>query len=128
MRITDLFYLLDRKILIMDVKDGLCDTSKRQLALAGASIIGPLANVDDVLLATALHGPDAAIIEVRAEDKDILQIARKLESLQIPFIFAAISTKANDFLQEGFNLNGDVNELRYITQALFVRPVRDGLH
>jgi len=128
MRINDLFYLLDKKILIMDVHDGLSDASKRQLALAGASIIGPLSNVNDVLLAIALHEPDAVIIEARADERDIVQIARRFESLKVPFIFASISTRAKDFLQGGFNLNGDVEELRNITHALFLKPVKDDLH
>jgi len=125
MQISDLFYLLGKKILILDVNDGLSDASRKQLALSGASIIGPLKRADDVLLAIPPHKPDAAIIEVTADDRDLVLIARRLENLRIPFVFAAISTDSKDFIQDGFNLNGKRDEFRKITRALFMDPPGD---
>lgn len=128
MRIVDLFYLLDRKILIMDINGTLCEASKRQLALAGASIVGPLSNVEDVLLALALHAPDALIIDVSVEADEMIEIVRKLDELGTPFIFAAMSGESEALIKDGFNLNGDINELRKITQALFSDSVSLRFH
>lgn len=128
MRIGDLFYLHDKKILIVDINGALSDDSKRQLALAGASIIGPLSNLADALLTLALHGPDAAIIDVIVEDSDMVEIARRLDDLQIPFVFAEISARAEASSLDGFYLNGDVDELRKITQTLFEGSTTLRLH
>ncbi|MDQ1184324.1 hypothetical protein [Agrobacterium larrymoorei] len=125
MQINDFFYLLEKKILIMDGHEGVCDASKRQFALSGVSIIGPVASVKDVSRAVSFHEPDAVIIDIRADDCDIVEIADRLYNLKIPFVFAAISTNKRDFVREGFNLNGDVAELRKITRALFLNPVGD---
>lgn len=127
MQINDLFYLLDKKILILDVYEKVSDASKRQLALSGASVIGPVVSARDALLAVSSHELDAVIMEMRAGDCDIVVIVHRLEKLQIPFLFAAIATNDRDFVPDGFNLNGDVDELRKITQALFLTPVRDGI-
>jgi len=125
MHVNDLFYLLDKKILIMDVHDRMCDASKRQLALSGASIIGPVISATGLIRGVSRHRPDAVIIDVTVVDQDIVRIARKLETLKIPFVFAAISTETEDFVPDGFNLNGDVEELRKITKALFLKPISD---
>ena len=128
MQINDLFYLLDKTILIMDVHEQMGDASKRQLALSGVSIIGPVTSANDLLLTVSLHRPDAVIIEMRADDRDIFEIVQRLENLNIPFVFAAISGNKRDFVPSGFNLNGDVDELRKITRALFLKPVSDEIH
>lgn len=128
MQIVDLFYLLDKKILIMDIHGALCQASKRQLALAGASIVGPLSNLEDVLLALGLRAPDAAIIDVLAEAPDMIELAQRLDDLGTPFIFASISARAKASGMEGFYLNGDIGELRKITQALFEDSVSLRLH
>lgn len=128
MRIGDLFYLLEKKILIVDINGALSEDSKRQLALAGASIIGPLSNLADALLAAALHGPDAAIIDVIVKASDMVEIARRLDDLQIPFVFAEISARAEALSLGGFYLNGDLDELRKITRALFEGSTTLRLH
>lgn len=128
MQIVDLFYLLDKKILIMDVNGALCEASKRQLALAGASIVGPLSKRDDVLLALPLHDPDAVIIDMLAEASDMVEIVRTLDDLGTPFLFATISDRADASNKDGFNLDGDINALRKITQALFSGSVSLRFH
>lgn len=119
MRTGDLFYLIDKKILIMDINGALCEASKRQLALAGASIVGPLSNLEDVFLTLGIRTPDAVIIDVLADAADMIEIVQRLDDLGTPFIFASISARAEASSTEGFYLNGSIDELRKITQALF---------
>ena len=128
MRVEDVFHLVDKKILIMDLSDNLPQASRDQMALAGATIVGPLVSVEHVLLAIPLHEPDALIIDVDMEATGIARIVSVLEEKSTPYVFASIGVDYIEFADEGFSLNGDADDLRKIIRALFVEQAPFSLH
>lgn len=53
----------------------------------GADVIGPFARKEDCLASLDRQIPDIAILDLRLEDGDFLEVAEKLTAVGVPIIF-----------------------------------------
>lgn len=122
-------HLLARKrILVVEDEYFLADETRKQLVALKADVIGPVATVEDAfaLIETAIV--DGAILDIHLGDEFVFPVADKLDTLDIPFVFA--SGYDPSVLPErfsGFLLCAKPTELSKIAHGLFATTNSDGL-
>jgi two-component SAPR family response regulator len=109
-----------QRILIVEDEFLLADEARRKLQKLGAVVIGPTGRVDEALELIGEEEVDAAILDVYLEGDFVFPVAEKLQSLNIPFVFA---TAYNPLIIPdsfgGFVLCEKPIELENIAVALF---------
>jgi DNA-binding response OmpR family regulator len=69
----------------------LCD----ELEARGFRILGPLASIADTLAAIEAEAIDAAILDIRLQDGSGFELARRLRSRGVPFVFYSGHTETS---------------------------------
>ncbi|OAI83072.1 histidine kinase [Rhizobium sp. GHKF11] len=96
----------------------LTEACRERMTATGATVGVPLRSARDVLDATMEGDVDAAIIDIGVDDDTLLSVSSILESANVPFLFAS-RAKGNS---GGYEVSGDIVELRKIAEALFGPP------
>lgn len=80
--------LTDRRILVVEDEYFLADDIGWALHALGAEIVGPVGDLSEALILLDHCGPlDGAILDVNIQDENCFPLARKLQMLQVPFVF-----------------------------------------
>lgn len=78
-----------RRILIVEDEALVSMLLETMLGDAGYGISGPAASVDDALaLLEGGERPDAAILDVNLDGREVFPVAERLDALNIPFVFS----------------------------------------
>ncbi|MEJ1177128.1 hypothetical protein WA845_23010 [Agrobacterium sp. CMT1] len=110
--------LRGKKLIIVEQRPMLTEACRERMTAAGATVGLPLRSARDVLDAMMEADVDAAIIDIGVDDDTLLSVSIILESANVPFLFAS-RAKGNS---GGYEVSGDIVELRKIADALFGPP------
>ena len=113
-------------ILVVEDEYFLADEARRKLQKLGATVVGPVARVDEALELLASEIVDAGILDIHLDGGLVFPVAEKLEELEIPYVFATgydPSIIPEKFA--GFILCEKPIELEQIAKALFGGQRRD---
>lgn len=78
-----------RRVLIMEDDPFVAFAIRDMLEQAEFEVDGPYATLSDGVAAVAAHMPDAAILNIGLEDKDVFLLADDLEQYGIPFLLCS---------------------------------------
>nr|WP_312863465.1 response regulator [Rhizobium tropici] len=113
-------YYAGKRILVVEDEYFLADEARRQLVSLGATVVGPVAKVDDALDLIDTVEIDAAILDIHLGGEFVFPVAERLDKLGVAFVFATgydPSFIPDEF--RGFSLCEKPAELEKIAQALW---------
>ncbi|WP_042935635.1 histidine kinase [Bradyrhizobium lupini] len=107
-----------KKLIIVEHRLMLTSACRDRLTAAGATVVGPVRSVREVLDALMEKDIDAAIVDIEVDDETLVSLSLVLENAKVPFVFASRVSP----IQCGYTLSGQISELREIGDALFGGP------
>lgn len=112
--------LRGKQILFMEDEFMIGTATRRTLEGAGAVLLGPARTIEDALSHLYTDRVDGAVLDIRIDPELVFPLAERLDSMRIPYIFAAgensMPLPAN---YSGFLLSGKGDALGVIAKALF---------